>query len=45
MSLDKSDREPGLQFISNCQKDFDTLSEQSPDIVNIEDSDNISINI
>lgn len=67
LSLDKSDREPGLQFISNCKKDFDTLSEQSPyipdniisefkkefansglefpDIVNIEDSDNISINI
>ena len=30
LALDKEDREPGVQFVSMCQKDFDTLLEQSP---------------
>lgn len=30
LALDVQDREPGVQFVSMCQKEFDTLTEQSP---------------
>ena len=32
LALDIEDREPGVQFVNVCQKDFDTLVEQSPHI-------------
>lgn len=30
LALEKEDREPGLQFVNMCQKEFDSLLEQSP---------------
>lgn len=32
LSLEAEDRENGIQFVSICQREFDTLIEQSPDI-------------